>query len=415
MSEAGVIQRKSSGQMVGAAVHRSRALSAEGLRERAFTLAFSKLVYPQIWEDPLVDLEALELDERCRVVAIASGGCNVMSYLTASPGHITALDLNTAHVALNKLKVSAASNAPDYETFFRFFGSANDRQNVAFFDDCLKPLLDADTHDYWTAKSVRGRRRIEQFAQNFYRAGLLGRFIGTGHRLMRLLGKDPKRLLEAKTQAEQRAIFDADFAPLFKHRFVRWLINRPASLFGLGIPPAQYKSLAGDHPDGIAGALLTRLERLAYGFPLKQNYFAWQAFGRGYEPGGRGSLPPYLQPENFELVRTNAHRVDVRHASYVAFLKDSPAASLDRFILLDAQDWMDDAALNELWTEITRTARPGARVIFRTAAKPSLLPGRVADKTLQRWAYRDQQSLALTQKDRSAIYGGFHLYVLKSE
>ena len=39
---------------------------------------------------------------------------------------------------------------------------------------------------------------------------------------------------------------------------------------------------------------------------------------------------------------------------------------------------MTDAQLNALWTEITRTARPGARVIFRTAAEPSLLPGRVA-------------------------------------
>ena len=40
---------------------------------------------------------------------------------------------------------------------------------------------------------------------------------------------------------------------------------------------------------------------------------------------------------------------------------------------------MNDAQLNALWREITRTARPGARVIFRTAAEPSLLPGRVDD------------------------------------
>jgi S-adenosylmethionine:diacylglycerol 3-amino-3-carboxypropyl transferase len=38
-------------KLIGAAVHRSRLLSREGLRERAFTLAFSSLVYPQIWED----------------------------------------------------------------------------------------------------------------------------------------------------------------------------------------------------------------------------------------------------------------------------------------------------------------------------------------------------------------------------
>ena len=66
------------------------------------------------------------------------------------------------------------------------------------------------------------------------------------------------------------------------------------------------------------------------------------------------------------------------------------------------------------WTEITRTARPGARVIFRTAAEPSLLPGRVPDAILNRWTYAAETSSALTLKDRSAIYGGFHLYILSA-
>jgi S-adenosylmethionine-diacylglycerol 3-amino-3-carboxypropyl transferase len=81
-------------------------------------------------------------------------------------------------------------------------------------------------------------------------------------------------------------------------------------------------------------------------------------------------------------------------------------------VLLDAQDWMGDETLTGLWAEITRTARPGARVIFRTAGEATILPGRVPDTILSRWTYRSAVSRALTQKDRSAIYGGFHLYVL---
>lgn len=85
---------------------------------------------------------------------------------------------------------------------------------------------------------------------------------------------------------------------------------------------------------------------------------------------------------------------------------------MDRYVLLDAQDWMSDAVLTALWTEITRTARPGARVIFRTAAEASLLPGRVPEPILSRWTYAAEASRAWTLKDRSAIYGGFHLYIL---
>jgi len=56
--------------------------------------------------------------------------------------------------------------------------------------------------------------------------------------------------------------------------------------------------------------------------------------------------------------------------------------------------------------------RPGARVIFRTAAEPSLLPGRLDPALLARWRYEQAASLDFTSRDRSAIYGGFHLYVL---
>ena len=44
-----------------------------------------------------------------------------------------------------------------------------------------------------------------------------------------------------------------------------------------------------------------------------------------------------------------------------------PSQSVDRVVLLDAQDWMRTDQLDALWSEITRTAWPGARVIYRTA------------------------------------------------
>jgi S-adenosylmethionine-diacylglycerol 3-amino-3-carboxypropyl transferase len=53
-------------------------------------------------------------------------------------------------------------------------------------------------------------------------------------------------------------------------------------------------------------------------------------------------------------------------------------------------------------------------VIFRTAAEPTILPGRIPEEILSRWDYAEEASKALTLKDRSAIYGGFHLYILKA-
>jgi S-adenosylmethionine-diacylglycerol 3-amino-3-carboxypropyl transferase len=49
-------------------------------------------------------------------------------------------------------------------------------------------------------------------------------------------------------------------------------------------------------------------------------------------------------------------------------------------------------------------------VIFRTAAAPTLLPGRVPEATLSHWHYEEAASLDFTRRDRSSIYGGMHLY-----
>lgn len=397
-------------QNVTRAVHRHRHLSKQGLLERAFTFAFRGLVYAQIWEDPAVDMEALAITPDSHVVTIASGGCNVLSYLTADPAKITAVDLNTAHIALNKLKLMAARTLPDHAAFHRFFAQADSKENIAAYRDIVAPHLDEATRRYWEGRDLIGRRRIGGFARGIYKHGLLGRFIGAAHLLARVHGVDLRRMLAATSRAEQREIFEREVAPIFDRAFVRWLTSQPASLFGLGIPPAQFEALAGDARMDVV--LKARLEKLACDFDLKDNYFAVQAFGRGYD-GGEGPLPPYLQAANHDAVRARADRVDVRHANFTDFLREQPDASADRYILLDAQDWMDDEQLNALWAQITRTAKPGARVLFRTAGEPSILPGRVVDAVLDRWAYQAEASLDYTARDRSAIYGGVHLYVLK--
>jgi S-adenosylmethionine-diacylglycerol 3-amino-3-carboxypropyl transferase len=165
----------------------------------------------------------------------------------------------------------------------------------------------------------------------------------------------------------------------------------------------------------MAQVIEARLSRLACEFDLKDNYFAWQAFARDYAPKGQGALPPYLEAANFAVMKERAGRVDVRLVNLTEHLSGQPERSLDRYVLLDAQDWMTDADLTGLWRQITRTARPGARVIFRTAGTETLLPGRIPPSLSSRWRYEAARSAELHQRDRSAIYGGFHLYVLRGE
>ncbi len=397
-----------SGNLVGRAMQRNKFLSVEGVLERIFSFAFRGLVYPQIWEDPVVDMAAMEIRPDHHIVTIASGGCNVLSYLVGSPARITAVDLNPAHVALTRLKLAGLASLPGWDEFYRFFGKADDRQNTRDYARYLRPAVDAETRRYWEGRSWTGQKRLNHFRSNIYKKGLLGRFIGIGHVLAKFYGHDLKALLDCRSVDQQRHFFETQIAPLFQKRLVKWLTNRRVSLYGLGIPPAQYEALAGG--GRMSDVLHQRLERLTCGFPLTENYFTWQAFGRSYAPDASGPLPPYLSEDNFATMRAVASHATVSHISLTDALDAMPATSVDRFVLLDAQDWMTDMQLNALWRAISRAATPQARVIFRTAGTETILPGRVDAEILRHWHYRDARSRELGKQDRSSIYGGFHVY-----
>lgn len=393
------------------AAHTRPAATKRGALERLFTLMFKGFVYNQIWEDPAVDLAALALKPHHSLITIASGGCNVLNYLAADPARIIAIDLNPNHIALTRLKLAALRELSSYEDFFRFFGAANDDLNREIFDDVLSARLDEDTRRHWGKRVPLRGRRIDMFARNLYRYGLLGRFIGILHAIAKLNGKRLEDIIEANTPAEQRAAFNRIVAPMLENKAIRLLSKSPVSFYALGIPPAQYDELIAGSAANPIDILRQRVEKLACDFPVRDNYFAWQAFARGYDTRKREAVPPYLDRAVYDIIRTRTDRVEVHHASLIDFLKEQPAQSLHRFVLLDAQDWMTPEVLEKLWTEIDRTAASAdARVIFRTAGADSPLPRKLPPPLLAPWAYREDESRKLHAQDRSSIYGGFHLY-----
>jgi S-adenosylmethionine-diacylglycerol 3-amino-3-carboxypropyl transferase len=144
---------------------------------------------------------------------------------------------------------------------------------------------------------------------------------------------------------------------------------------------------------------------------MNENYFAWQAFARGYDVENREAVPAYLRHDVYDIIRTRTNRVDVHHASLTEFLKSQPSHSLHRYVLLDAQDWMTPDVIAPLWQEIDRTADTrDARVIFRTAGDESPLPRKLPPELLAPWEYLESESRAFHVRDRSSIYGGFHVY-----
>lgn len=402
------------------AVQHETATSKQGLMQKMFAVWFDAFVYNQIWEDPRVDLQALKLDGESRILTISSGGCNALNYLVESPESVTAVDLNRHHIFLTRLKIAAIEHLPTYEDFFNLFGYGKHPKNVENYEKYLAPNLDADSRKFWESNGFFGKivhgKRINYFVKGgLYNHSRNGYFLRFFHRFAKLIGSDTKKLIATKTPAEQEEFYKENVSPFFDSLFVQTLGKLPITMFGLGIPPQQYAELKKDLAEGgnVIDIYRERAHRLASVYDIKDNYFAWQAFARQYDTENRVAIPEYLKEENFAGLKANISRITAKVGSVTEEIKNNPDGTFNRFVFLDAQDWMTPEILTDLWTSIAEKGGKNSRVIFRTAGEKSPLTEALPKELLEKYIYEEEWSKELFKEDRASIYGGFHLYILK--
>ena len=290
------------------AVHQKRALSKAGLLERLFTFAFRGLVYPQIWEDPVIDMEALAIKPDDHIVTIASGGCNApFLSLRRAPARISAIDLNGAHIALGRLKLCRLEEPArpcELPLVLRQCRQPRQRRRLRRY---VLPHLDATTRRELLERAQRayGRRRIDAFSRNF----LPLRPARNLHRLAATCSAGSTAAIRRHCSPPARWPSSAPSSTRRSHRSSTR--DSPGGCRGsrprCSASASRRRSITSSPPTGPAASsavLRHRLERLACDFDIKENYFAWQAFGRRYATSSDDALPPYLQKaRNFDAIR----------------------------------------------------------------------------------------------------------------
>ncbi len=399
--------------MIKRAVQYNTAFCKKGILERLFSFWFDGFVYNQIWEDPRVDLEAMEIDSDSRILTIASGGCNLLNYLVDQPHSIQAVDLNQYHVYFTALKLAAIKYLPTYEDFFTFFGYADKDVNLDNYQQYIRSHLDEDIRDYWENTVRFHGPRVHYFTKNLYNYGKMGYFIRFLHFMSKRFARDPQELLCATDSQKREEIFRCHFEPFFNCLPIKLLGRMPFILYSLGIPPQQFHAMKIESNGKMDTIYRERLRRLICQFPIEENYFAWQALGRGYDCEKRQAVPDYLKEEHYDLIKEQVNNIFLHLSSTTDFLRNQPDRSLNRFVFLDSQDWMDQKGIVHLWEQVARTGMPGSRIIFRTASFESPVEKNLPSELRKRFHYEEKRSLELFQKDRSAIYGGFHLYTMQ--
>ncbi len=355
-----------------------------------------KLVFTHNWEDPQSDIEALKIKSKDALLAITSGGCNVLGFLLFDPEIIYSIDINPAQSYLLELKIAAIKSL-DFAEFISFAGLKEHEDRLILYKK-IKPLLNKEALEYWD-------RNEKVLSHGFIMSGKYERFIKLAGKFLNLL-QGRKRVLglfKEKTKEEQEIYFDNVWNTKRFHYLFKILFNkRMLAKRGLATDYFHFD----DGSKSFAESFYNRSKKAFRNIPVKGNYFLSLYLLGKYS--NVNEVPAYLKKENFELIKSRIDRIKIITAEAQDWLDSMPADSIDCFALSNICELMSEKDTTRLFTAVHRTARKSARVIFRNL----MIPREVPD-LLQEYIVKDEQlSRNIYENDRSFVYGKVAAYVV---
>jgi S-adenosylmethionine-diacylglycerol 3-amino-3-carboxypropyl transferase len=364
------------------------------MKQKQAQVQLFKLVFTHNWEDPESDLAALRIQSNDVVQAITSGGCNVLGFLLYDPKEIYSVDINPAQSYLLELKIAAIKSF-DFSEFIAFAGLTDCENRIVMYSK-LKQLLCSDAAAYWDnqtkiiSKGFIMNGKYEQFIK------LAGKFISILQGRKKVLG-----LFGNKTKQEQEAYFDdvwntRRFKYIFKILFNKGMLARRGLV-------ADYFTFD-DGSKSFSDSFYNRSRKAFRDIPIENNYFlSLYLLGKF---SNLNEVPAYLREEHYETIKSRIDRIKIITGEAQQWIDTMPDQSIDCFALSNICELMSEQETHTLFTAVERTAKDGARVIFRNLMIPREVP-----EDLQASIKKDQiLSRKLYENDRSFVYGKVAAY-----
>ncbi len=313
------------------------------------------LIYNTCWEDPAIDRELLQINEKSDLLMITSAGDNAFDYLLDEPGSVDCVDINPYQNALFDFK-KACYMGKDRKNLSELFltGKSTYYQDIY---SSVSSFLKEDSLRFWN-------QHIHWFASEngFYKNGLTGRFSTILNTLINVKGLrgSINQLLGLHTIEQREALFRSDIEPHLWNGFSKylWKSNLMLSLAGVPLNQKQGMRTLNEHIKTVLWNIFVVQNPVA-------NYF-WRLYLNGLYH--KEALPNYLKEENFKLISSQIPKLSSQTISVKDFLSKT-SKKYSHFILLDHQDWFIGNGTNELeqeWQAILKSAKPKAKVLMRS-------------------------------------------------
>ncbi len=349
---------------------------------------FSLIRYALCWEDADILLEALDIRPSDECLSIASAGDNTLSLLSQGPRRVVALDLSPAQMACLELRV-AAYRTLDHADLLALFGETEVANRLGLFDR-LRPQLSEQSRAVWD-------RNRAQIARGIGAAGRFERYITIFRRCVLPL-IHTRRVVEAVFEPrskEARRQFYRDNWDNWRWRVLTRLFTSRRISAWLGRDPSFFRYVEG----GVADRTLCRAKfALTELDPSKNPYLHWIAFGHY---GAR--LPHALRPENFDAIRHNLDRLEMRVTSLEAYLAGAPDGTVDKFNLSDIFEYVSQSNANGIYEQLARVGRNHGRLAYWNTFVPRCRPQTLAAQLCP----LDDLATRLYLNDKAFFYGAF--------
>ena len=370
---------------------RKRTLALDRIERLELTGAVDdRLLFAQVREDPVLEIDALDVRSGGRFVVVGSGGCTALSMLAAGAEHVTAVDLNKTQNHITELKAVALGVVSpwEYQGFLGADAMSSVRRGRIYA--ALRARLSNGAVSYWDDN------------HDAIECGVLG--AGVSERFIRILAHivracvHPRsrieRMLAAATLEEQRRLYNTEWNNRRWRGLFQLLVNRWT--FDRTYDPAFFAKV--ENP-GFANHFHRLFERTICEVPVGTNYFLQHMLTGHYPVTRDGGVPPYLDPAWDPTLEEIAGALTIVDGRYEDHLSSCMTSSVDGFALSNICEWMDDFSIEALFEEVVRVAKPGARVCFRNFVGHTEVPERLRGRVVED---RDL-GLRAIERDRSCV------------
>jgi len=300
------------------------------------------------------------------------------------------VDFNPHQNHLLELKIKAIKNL-NYQEFTELLGVTPSSRREEIYNS-IRDQLSKKAKSFWD-------KNLSMIKEGITYSGRQEKYIQTIGKLLRFFaGRETvEGVFECKTLQEQVEYFKEYIEGPVWHLFFNIIYSKPVMF--IVKDRLVFNQVSGN---SYHIRFKKRVENALYRIKARNNPFASLALLGYYKD--ENYYPPYLKRENFQFLKKNVDKIEIKTDMLQNILRKLPSDSFTKFNLSNVLDWVDKKEFRYTLKELARVGRNHSRFCyFNTLIRRNIPRDLKFIKSYKKLASK------LLEKDKAFLYGNFEI------